>query len=69
MNKLQRETIKLRILKLAALRSTGPPVELASRFEIGERTVKRLVKEIREQGTEISYSHSGRSYVTEKKYQ
>jgi biotin operon repressor len=63
MNKLQRETIKLRILKLAALRSTGPPAELAARFEMGERSIKRLVKEMRDQGTEISYSHSGRSYV------
>jgi hypothetical protein len=69
MNKLHRETIKERILKLATLRSTGPPAELAVRLEIGERSVKRLVKEMRDQGTGIRYSTSRRSYVTEEDYQ
>ena len=69
MKKLHRETIKIRILKLATLKSTGPPAELAVRFEIGERSVKRLVKEMRDQGTGIRYSLSRRSYVTEEDYQ
>jgi transposase len=69
MNKFQKETIKLRLLKLATLKGTGAPSELALRFEISERSVKRIVKEIREEGTEISYSQSRRSYVTEKDYQ
>ena len=69
MNKFQKETLKMRLLKLAILKSTGAPAELALRFEISERSVKRMVKEIREEGTEIRYSQSRRSYVTDKNYQ
>jgi hypothetical protein len=67
MNKFQKETYKLRLLKLAGLKSTGAPGELALRFEISERSIKRIVKEIREEGTEIRYSSLSRSYVTDKK--
>jgi biotin operon repressor len=69
MNKFQKETIKFRLLKLAMLKSTGAPGELASRFEISERSVKRIVKEMREDGTEITYSQMRRSYVTDENYQ
>jgi transposase len=69
MNKFQKETLKKRILKLAMLKSTGAPAELAVRFEISERSVKRIVREIREAGTELSYSKTRRSYVTDKDYQ
>ncbi len=69
MNKFQRETLKMRLLKLASLKSTGAPAELALRFEVNERTVKRIVKEIREEGTNIRYSHTRRSYVTDEEYE
>ena len=69
MNKFQKETLKVRLLKLASLKSTGAPAELALRFEISERSVKRIVKEIREEGTDIRYSQLRRSYVTDKNYQ
>lgn len=69
MNKFQRDTLKLRLLKLATLKSTGAPGALAFRFEVSERSIKRLVKEIREEGTEIWYSRSRNSYVTDKDYQ
>jgi hypothetical protein len=69
MNKFQKETIKVRLLKLASLKSTGAPGELALRFEISERSVKRIVREIRDGGTDIWYSQSRRSYVTDKDYQ
>ena len=59
----------MRILKLAALRCTGAPSDLAERFDISERHVKRIVKEMRDDGTEIWYSQSRRSYVTGKEYQ
>jgi hypothetical protein len=65
MNKFQKETLKLRLLKLAALKSTGTPLDLALRFEISERSVKRLVKEIRDGG----YCQTRRSYVTDADYQ
>jgi transposase len=69
MNKFQKETLKMRLLKLASLKSTGAPAELALRFEISERSVKRIVKELREEGTDLRYSQSRRSYVTEEDYQ
>jgi hypothetical protein len=68
MNKFQRATIKVRILKLATLKCTGTPADLAARLEIGERSVKRLVKEIRDEGTEIWYNQVRRSYVTEEDF-
>jgi hypothetical protein len=46
MNKFQKETLKLRLLKLVTLKSTGSPCELTLRFEISERSVKRIVREI-----------------------
>jgi len=69
MNKYQKKTLKVRILKLASLKSTGQPADLAVRFEISERSVKRFVKEMRDEGTEIRYSQSRRSYVTGEDYQ
>jgi transposase len=69
MNRFQKETLKMRLLKLAVLKSTGAPSELALRFEISERSVKRIVKEIREEGTDLRYSQLRRSYVTEEDYQ
>ena len=55
MNKFRKETLKVRLLKLAALKCTGAPADLALRFDISERHVKRIVKEIRDDGTEIWY--------------
>jgi hypothetical protein len=69
MNKFQKEAYKLRLLKLATLKSTGAPGELALRFEISERSVKRIVRELREEGTDLRYSPVRRSYVTEEDFQ
>ncbi len=68
MDKFQRETLKMRLLKLATLKSTGAPAELALRFEISERSVKRIVKELREEGTNIRYSQTRGSYVTDEDF-
>jgi hypothetical protein len=65
MNKLKKEAFKDRLLKLAALQCTGTPGDLASKFEISERHVKRIVKEIRDEGISIRYCASARSYITE----
>jgi len=69
MNKFQKETLRLRLLKLVTLKSTVAPCELTLRFEISERSVKRIVKEIREEGVDIRYNQWRRSYVTDKDYQ
>ena len=68
MNKFRKETLKSRILKLAALKGTGPPSELALRLEISERSVKRFVKEIREEGIDIRYCKTRGSYVMDEKF-
>jgi len=69
MNKFEKQVLKDRLLKLARLKSTGAPADLAFRFEISERSVKRMVREIREEGIDIRYSQSRGSYVTEENYQ
>ena len=69
MTRSEKQNLKVRILKLAALKSTGSPADLAVRFEISERSVKRIIKEIREEGNEIRYSSVRRSYVIGEEYQ
>ena len=69
MNKFVRETLKVRILKLAELKCTGSPAELALKFEVSARTIKRLVKEIKADGNDISYNRVRMSYETGKNYQ
>jgi biotin operon repressor len=65
MNKLQKQSYKNRIVSLARRKSTGPPADLALRLEISERSVKRFVREIRDEGTEIRYCQIRMSYVTD----
>lgn len=66
MNKFERACIKSRIIKLAGLRGTGTPADLAYRFETSERSVKRLVRELRGEGYNIYYDHNCVSYVLRK---
>jgi hypothetical protein len=68
MTRINRENLKVRILRLASLKSTGSPADLAVRLDISERSVKRIVSEIRGQGKEIRYSSMRKSYVTELEY-
>ncbi|HOU01702.1 MAG TPA: hypothetical protein PK719_07980 [Bacteroidales bacterium] len=65
MTRKDKEDIKFRILRLAALRSTGRPADLALRLDISVRSVKRFVGEIRKEGNEIRFSQVAGSYVTE----
>lgn len=65
MKKSERENLKGRILRLAGLKCTGSPSELASKLEISERSVKRFVGELREDGEKIRFSPVNRSYVTQ----
>lgn len=65
MNKLQKQSYKDRIVNLARLKGTGSPSDLAVRLEISERSVKRFVREIREEGTDIRYCQIRMSYVTD----
>ena len=65
MNKFEKACIKSRILKLASLKSTGRPADLATKFEISERSVKRIVREMREEGHNIRFDYNRSSYVIE----
>jgi len=67
MNRFEKQTFKSRLLKLARLKGTGTPADLADRFEISERTIKRIVKELRDEGINIWYCPSAMSYITEEK--
>lgn len=68
MARINRANLKVRILKLADLKSTGSPDELACRLGISKRSVKRIVSEIREGGLMVRYSRLRKTYVTEKEY-
>lgn len=68
MNRFQKEALRLRLLKLASLKSTGAPADLAFRFEMSERSVKRMAKEMRDRGINITYSQSRRSYILGEDY-
>ncbi|MBN2665343.1 MAG: hypothetical protein JXR67_02445 [Bacteroidales bacterium] len=68
MTRIYRENLKVRILKLADMQSTGSPDDLAFRFNVSKRTVKRIVSEIRGEGRDIRYSPSKKSYVMEKEF-
>ena len=63
MNKSEKACIKGRILKLASLKCTGTPTGLATKFEISERSVKRIIKEMRDEGILIRFDYSRISYV------
>ena len=68
MSRIDRENLKVRILRLAGSKSTGYPDNLALLLGISPRSVKRIVSEIREEGQEIRFCPLRGSYVTEKEY-
>jgi predicted DNA-binding transcriptional regulator YafY len=63
MNSYKKNCIKERIMQLVRLRSTGTPSELAMKFEISERSIKRIIRELREAGKNIRYDYNCVSYV------
>jgi biotin operon repressor len=63
MNKFERACIKERILQLVRLRATGTPSELAMKLEISERSIKRIIHELREAGNNIMYDYNSLSYI------
>jgi predicted DNA-binding transcriptional regulator YafY len=63
MNSFQKACIKERIMQLVRLRSTGTPSQLAMKFEISERSIKRIIRELREAGINIRYDYNSMSYI------
>jgi len=68
MTRLERKNLKVRILRLADLKSAGSPADLADRFEISVRSAKRYVSELRDDGHLIRYCPVRKTYVTEREY-
>jgi ribosomal protein S25 len=63
MNKFEKACIKERILRLIKLKSTGTPSQLAQKFEISERSVKRIIRELKNDGKVIKFDHNRISYI------
>jgi biotin operon repressor len=68
MKRINKESMKVRILRLADLQSTGSPSDLAFKLGISPRSVKRIVSEIRNNGQMIRYCPLRHSYVRDEKY-
>ncbi|MDX9812569.1 MAG: HTH domain-containing protein [Bacteroidales bacterium] len=68
MAKRDKNILKERISRLAELKSTGTPAELAARLDISERSVKRLISEMRKSGKDIKFSQIRNSYETDENF-
>jgi len=63
MTRFEKDCIKERILNLARLKCTGTPADLGEKFEISERSVKRIVKEMRDEGIDLRFDFASISYL------
>ena len=63
MRRIDRGSLKPRIVRLAGLKRTGSTAQLSLRLGISRRSVKRLVSEIRYDGLNISYSKFLETYI------
>jgi biotin operon repressor len=68
MTRFRKEMVKARLLRMAELKSTGSPSDAARKLDISERSVKRFVGELRQEGKPIRFSHSSGSYVIRKDF-
>jgi DNA-binding Lrp family transcriptional regulator len=63
MNKFEKACIKERIIRLVKLKSTGTPSQLAQKLEISERSVKRIIRELKEDGAVTRFDFNRISYT------
>lgn len=63
MNKFDKTLIRERIIRLVRLKSTGTPAQLAVKLEISERSVKRMIRELKKDGEVMKYDHDRMSYI------
>jgi DNA-binding Lrp family transcriptional regulator len=63
MTRDKRQRIKERLLQLIRMQATGTPADLAWLFGISERSVKRLISELRREGYIIAFMHSANTYI------
>jgi predicted transcriptional regulator len=63
MTRFKKKMVKARLLRMAAMKSTGSPSDAAKKLDISERSVKRFIGELRREGQPIRFSYTIRSYV------
>lgn len=68
MTREKREEIKCNLLRLIKLRSAGAPAKLAEKFGISERSIKRLINELKREGYNIEFWRAGGIYILEPGY-
>lgn len=51
------------IAVLAKKCATGPPLDLANRLDVSEKTARRMVNHLRQQGNKIRYCRVKQSYI------
>lgn len=54
------------IIQLIRLKATGTPVELSDRLNLSERHVRRIIKDLKEEGVPIKYCKHRRTYFSTK---
>lgn len=60
-------TLKLNtIKKLAEQEATGSPMQLALKIHVSERTVQRMVQQLREHGYPIKFNRATKNYEVRK---
>jgi biotin operon repressor len=63
MNRTHRFQVRDKIIRLARSMNTGSPSSLGHRLDLSPRTIKRIIREIRESGIDIRYDRNRESYV------
>ncbi len=63
MTRDKRNLIKERLLRQIRMQTTGSPADLGGFFGINERTVKRMIRELRKEGYNIVFWHAGNTYI------
>ncbi len=51
------------IMYLVEKNATGTPIELSQKLQISEKTVRRMINHLRQEGSDIKYCRIKQSYI------
>jgi len=68
MKKLELLRLQKRIIALAKVQNTGHVSVLAYRLSVSNRTLKRMVKQVRDSGIPIYFDHRRGSYRIDEEF-
>jgi Fe-S oxidoreductase len=68
MTRDKKNVIKERLLRQIKMQTTGSPADMAGFLGIHERSVKRMISELRDEGYNIVFWHAGNTYVFKRDY-